>query len=156
MIKNTVVIFIILQLDALCQLQCQRIAGQAGLFQNIQNRGGDVFLKQLNIRKIDADVQAGKREPPFPAGSKCGAKYPFTNRNDQPALLEQGDKFSRTYDAACRRMKTQQCLHSTDPAALTLQLRLVAEKKPLKIMLDAVPHLGEQFQGTLMLLIIVN
>ena len=67
MIKNTVVIFIILQLDALCQLQCQRIAGQAGLFQDIQNRGGDVFFKQLNIRKIDADVQAGKRAPPFPA-----------------------------------------------------------------------------------------
>ena len=53
-------------------------------------------------------------------------------------------------------MKTQQCLHSADPAALTLQLRLVAEKKSLKIMLDAVTHLGEQFQGTLMLLIIVN
>ena len=132
-IKNTVVIFIILQLDAFRKLQRQCIAGQPGFAKNIQYRGSDMFIKKLNIGEVYTDTQTGQGKTPFSAGLKGSAKYPLADRDNQAALLKRRNEFYRTDDTARGRLKTQKCFHSADPAALALQLRLITKKEAFEI-----------------------
>ena len=154
--KQLVDVGIVQQLHALGDLQGQRVAGQAAPVHRVQHLLDDVLLAQLGIGHIDAHMEVGRLPAPRPALRQRGVQHPDAHRADQLALLQNGHKLSRRHASPPGRGVPQQGLGAVEPVGAGANLGLVAQRKALKALPDALCQVLLQLQGGNLLLIVLG
>ena len=119
----------LLHQDALGQLEPQALGRHAGLAQDGGELVGQRGLRELAAGEVDG--QAGKvdRGVGGPARELAAglAQHPAPERDDQPALLGDGDERAGEHDALARVAPAHERLDPDDPALVEVDERLVVE-----------------------------
>ena len=109
-------------------------------FQSLLNIGNNIPFQQLPVGKIDAHVKIRLKLTPFPALLHRMIKHPASQRDDQAALLQQGDKFTGRYISVFGTAPSGQRLRPVQGSGLRLNLWLITDGKTRETTVNAFPQ----------------
>ena len=119
----------LLHQDALGQLEPQALRRHAGLAQDAGELVGQRGLGELAAGEVDGQAGEVDRGVGGPARELAAglAQHPAPERDDQPALLGDGDERAREHDALARVAPAHERLDGDDAALVEVDERLVVE-----------------------------
>ena len=145
----------VLQITALRQFHDQSIRGQPRLLQRFHDLRKNRPLSQLDIGQIDADPELGIFFPAGPAHISSLTDNPFSHGQDQPALLQDGNKFRRRNLLSVRHSVAQQRLRPIQLFGMGIHQRLKMQVHSFKIVGNGFPQASADGSGTQECLIVL-
>ena len=145
--ENAVELGIIHQLPALRQLDGQGAARKAAVPQHPEHIRLNGRLCQLDIGHVHAHPEGGACPPPKGALLQSSAEHPKPHRDDQAALLQQGDELRRRHLPPAGGMVAQQGLRSVALIGLRPHLGLVVKGETGKARYHGGFQIPPQLQG---------
>ena len=119
---------VVVQGHRLGDLQDELVRGQAAFGQHLQDHARQVRVGQLHRRDVDTDLHRYRRAVVPPGGLVAGpGEYPRADRDDQSAVLGEGDELQWRQGAALRMVPAQQRLETDGRPAGQLDDRLVPQ-----------------------------
>ena len=151
--ENSVALIEITQMHAFCNLERQSITRSTKLLHNLEHSVGKILLMQLHIGYIHIHAEMRIMLTPFQALLDSLTQHPHADRTDQLCLFQHRNKLHRAQQSSTRRIITQKRLRPQQTVILTIDQRLIAEKKALAVVAHAVAQLILQLHPAQMLLI---